>query len=254
MPTKNVTALYSNWPENEMIRKVWFESGIAQFVAETVQSNGMRLFEDLVIMTDPGRMYFGCWHSDWYSFADVAEKELGYSVWLPLVDIPSAVGGSVQYCHRSHVPENCSDIVYGCEKLERGEPYGNCEAAAAAACPEPEFRAGDAVIFAADAVHRSQLLKDPSFRRFALAARFVDSRATYSPRRTTFLNSHTYKIRHDMCRHKLRAGEAFTGPCFPLVYPEAHVGELNFERLYIRPALVAAMAQIELWRYGSNVD
>lgn len=255
--------MYSNWHENSAIQQFWFESGIAEVVAKTVGAKEMRLFEDIVIVANPADVWYGCWHADTYSFGNVVESDFSYSVWLPLVDIPAKEkGGSLQICNSStilHLPENCNlgtpaQPLFGCEVdkpiYSDRDP---CENFMKSTCEVPEFRAGDAVIFKKDTVHRTQQILDPSFRRHALIGRFVDGRATYRPMEGTFLNSHTWRIQHDMCNHQLQYGEVFKGPCFPRLHPEVDAVEATSARQYMQPSIVAALAMYEKFG-GTTVE
>ena len=243
--------MYSNWMENNAVQQFWFESGIAEVVASVVGAKAMRLFEDLVIVANAVDDWYECWHADRYSFENVVEAEFTYSVWLPLVDITKETGGSLQICNRStfsQLPESCNlgtptSPLLACVF---GQPdRDSCEKVMRNVCDVPEFRAGDAVIFRKDTVHRTQEILEPSFRRHAFIGRFVDGRATYKPKPATHLNSHIWKVQHDMCNHGLQFGKAFKGPCFPRIYPEVNTEEATSERQYMQPSLVAAFAMYE---------
>ena len=258
LPRVPVNAMYSAWLESSTLRRFWSTSNISAGLAHVFTSATLRLLDDVVIVTEPSKMAYGCWHSDWYSFGSVAKEthHSAYSVWIPLVDVPARTrGGSIQLCGRRDVPPNCTDVDFDAEaqvagQVGRGESW--CEKHMSQRCEVPDFRAGDAVLFAADMVHRTQALRDPTFQRYALIGRFVGPDARYQQRKTSFLNHHTYKVQHDMCDHGLRQADPFRGPCFPQVFPvtAAGTGELESERRYINRLLAAALAKAERVWYG----
>ena len=127
-------------------------------------------------------------------------------------------------------------------------------------------------MFTSEMIHRTQGLLDESFERYALVGRFVGDGARYKPRKTSFLNAHTYKVQHDMCEHGLRSGDPFrgegaalpgtfcfgahanclsgAGPCFPELQPRLDGGEFKAPRRYVRAWVAAALARLERLRYG----
>jgi hypothetical protein len=264
LPLVRVTALYGAWLESPLLREFWASSGIGATVGRTVNATRLRLLEDALLVTERHRMAYGCWHSDWYSFGSVAretQRRAAHSVWIPLVDVSAqARGGSVQFCRRRDVPPNCSHVDFDAEEKEAESTAGRrgggggadwCERAMDAACVAPDFQAGDAVVFAADMVHRTQALRDVSFERVALIGRFVSSEAKYHARKTSFLNSHTYKVQHDMCRHGLRENASFEGPCFPQLFPIAESAAWNTEQQYVEPWAARGMAFLEKVWFGA---
>eukprot|EP00746_Dinoflagellata_sp_MGD_P156083 gnl/MRDRNA2_/MRDRNA2_85694_c0_seq1.p1 gnl/MRDRNA2_/MRDRNA2_85694_c0~~gnl/MRDRNA2_/MRDRNA2_85694_c0_seq1.p1 ORF type:complete len:376 (+),score=29.50 gnl/MRDRNA2_/MRDRNA2_85694_c0_seq1:63-1190(+) len=251
--------LYSNWPENSAVRQFWMESGIAEVVAKTVGAEKIRLFEDILITANIRNDHMVCWHADTYSFGSVVEPWFTYSVWIPLVEITREKGGTLQICNRStfaQLPKYCDVGVPGAPALVCGlkglEEREQCEPALRKTCEIPDFRPGDAVIFAKDTIHRQFEVFEPSFRRPVFIGRFVDAQATYKTRKGTFLNSYTYKVQHDMCNHGLQTGDIIKGPCFPLVYPQIDATEATSERQYLQPNLVAGLAMLEDWWYGGQ--
>ena len=263
LPLVRVTALYGAWLESPMLREFWASSGIGATVARTANATALRLLEDVLVVTERHRMAYGCWHSDWYSFGSVAretQRHAAHSVWIPLVDVSAqARGGSVQLCRRRDVPPNCSHVDFDAEEKEaestaerRGGAEADwCERAMDAACVAPDFQAGDAVVFSADMVHRTQALRDLSFERVALIGRFVSSAAKYHARKTSYLNSHTYKVQHDMCHHGLREHASFEGPCFPQLFPVAESAAWNTEQRYVQPWAARGMAFLEKLWFGT---
>ena len=197
LPRVPVNAMYSAWLESSTLRRFWSTSNISAGLAHVFTSATLRLLDDVVIVTEPSKMAYGCWHSDWYSFGSVAKEthHSAYSVWIPLVDVPARTrGGSIQLCGRRDVPPNCTDVDFDAEaqvagQVGRGESW--CEKHMSQRCEVPDFRAGDAVLFAADMIHRTQALRDPTFQRYALIGRFVGPDARYQQRKTSFLNHHT---------------------------------------------------------------
>merc|ERR1711924_113006 len=104
---------------------------------------------------------------------------------------------------------------------------------------------GDAVVFAKDSVHRTQELIDRRFRRYAIVGRFVDIEATYLEHTTSFLTADQYRVMHDMCDHRLKSGNHFSGPCFPRIFPEVNYVEADAVRRYVRPTLIALMGMFQ---------
>jgi hypothetical protein len=217
LPLVAMNILYSAWLESANIKNFWGRSKISAVVAKIANASRLRLLEDAIVITHANKMAYDCWHSDWYSFGNVAAdtREHAHSIWIPLVDInPLQRGGSIQLCRRQDVPANCSGVDYDAERKAEGIE-GNaeswCEQRMHTSCEIPEFRAGDAVVFASDMLHRTQGLLDPGFERYALVGRFVGEGARYKPRQTSYLNYHTYKVMHDMCEHGLQRGDPIQG-------------------------------------------
>ena len=261
LPLVPVNALYSSWLESAVLRGFWGSSNIAAVVGRVTGTSMLRLLDDLVIVTEPTRMAFGCWHSDWYSYGSVtrATHHAAFSVWIPLVNISAQTrGGSLQFCGRESVPANCTQVDFDSEAKEGQRGIAGlgdswCEQLMEKACLTPDFQAGDAVIFAADMIHRTQELRDPDFRRFSLIGRFVGPEARYRQRRTPFLNHHTYKVRHDMCEHGLRENDPMRGVCFPQLLPTANRDELHGERRFVNHWFATMMAHLEWAWFGENM-
>jgi ectoine hydroxylase-related dioxygenase (phytanoyl-CoA dioxygenase family) len=261
LPTVPVNAMYSAWLESSVLRQFWATSNISAVVAHATKASTLRLLDDAVFVTEPDRMAYDCWHSDWYSFGSVtkATHHSAHSLWIALVDVPAETrGGSIQLCGRRDMPANCTGVDFDAEAKEAGRVgLGGswCEQHMSASCPIPEFRAGDAVVFAADMLHRTQSLRDPSFERYALIGRFVAEGARYQRRQTSFLNHETYKVKHDMCKHGLRPGDPILGPCFPRIFPDVDPGELDSDRRYISRWVARGMGHAErLWFGGILPD
>jgi hypothetical protein len=254
LPTVKVNALYSVWNRSPEMRSFW--AALGPMIARAVGEDEIRLQEDLIIVTAQDRLAYSCWHTDWYSFGSVATPSVGYSVWIPLNDVnASLTGGSVHMCNRSSVPGNCSGVENGCEN---GYPNGWCEKTLNSVCAPRSYRAGDALFFSADTLHRTQELLDPDFRRYAIIGRFVGGGATYRARQTSALNAWTYRTEHDSCNHQFQDGALLTGACVPRIHPmhllPAESGELESnQRRYLRRIWTVFRGAAELAWYGENL-
>ena len=122
LPRVPVNAMYSAWLESSTLRRFWSTSNISAGLAHVFTSATLRLLDDVVIVTEPSKMAYGCWHSDWYSFGSVAKEthHSAYYVVLRLDPIGGRASADPGWVNTALRPQRRAAELHRCGLRRRG--------------------------------------------------------------------------------------------------------------------------------------
>lgn len=164
------------------------------------------------------------WHVDTQSFSPT--DGAGLSVWIPLQPVTEP---PLRFACRHAVA-----AVAGCALDARGLPQPSAtnttrrracqrllDEMSAARVDEPlgPMRAGDALVFSSDMVHRTHAAAHdaPLRLRWSYTERWAAEGSTFDDERPALLTAAAHIAQQPYCVHGRRLGERLGGPCFPLV-------------------------------------
>lgn len=206
---------YCNWNRIEEYRRFMFESPAAEMAADLMQSHGVRIFHEHVLVKEPGTDKITPWHHD-QPYYCVDGRQV-CSMWIPLDPVgvetcPEFIAGSHDW-GRWFLPRRFSGIDYD-HADARLESMPDIEAHRG----DYDIRSwslepGDAIAFHFLTVHGAPSNLSARHRRRGFAARWLGDDAVYT-RRTGETSPPFPGL-----ERRLRPGDALDVDEFPLVYP-----------------------------------
>jgi len=207
------------WILDDLFWQVWTRSLIPSLLSNIMEVEGFKT-SDIRLLTDyvvgikaggSGPEVIGKYHMDSTSF-DVVDTA-GFSVWIPLMDIDSSLGGSIFTIGRQNVNLGClhSDRTYN----------ESCILEFEATKSVASYARGDILLFSHDTVHKTQPLPKHVAQvpwRYALIGRFVAGET--SRWKAPMLGP---PQRKNSCKAdgvtEISAGALLHSPCFPTIWP-----------------------------------
>ncbi len=170
----------------EAFRKFTFESPAAEAAAKLMGSKKANLFDEHLLVKEPGTENPTYWHQD-HPYFEVAGEHI-VSLWIPL-DPASKETGVMKGVRGSHlwgktyqpIRIGLGDLVEEAEKYDGPAPDVEAE-------PDKyevvswDLQPGDCVAFHAALLHGAYANLSPQVRRRALAVRFAGDDAVWQPR------------------------------------------------------------------------
>lgn len=219
------------WLSQPDIKRIIFESGVAEIAAKVMGSSEARFFYDQILVKEPGAGGRTPWHQD-QSYWPVSGEQVT-SIWIPF-DHATPETGVVTYVKGSHR----WDVLYRAEAwADPKSKSAELEAFMGKSQPElptipdilkhPEryefitwdMEPGDVILHHPKAVHGAPGNASKNTRRRALSLRWLGDDARWD-------DSHAHFLRIPQAKEMLgledqTQGEPFVGDIFPTVWPRA---------------------------------
>lgn len=204
---------YCNWQRIPEYRKFVFESGIAEKVAELLDSKTVRFFHEHVLVKEPGTREISPWHQD-QPYYCVDGEQVG-SVWLPLDPVPRSV--CPEFVAGSHrwgklfTPRKFLDHRAYDGAFEAFEPVPDIDAHRDDyEILSWDLAPGDAIAFHMKTVHGAPGTETLKTRRRAFATRWLGDDAVYARR--------PFETSPPFPEVQLEPGEPMSHELFPILF------------------------------------
>jgi ectoine hydroxylase-related dioxygenase (phytanoyl-CoA dioxygenase family) len=185
LPRGHFLAGTDHWREQPEFLDFALHSPLPAIVAALLRSEQVWLYEDSVLVKEPGSEEKTAWHQDMAYFA--LAGDLVATTWVPL-DPVTATTGAVRYVAGSHRDRTkfrpgtfVTDVSFGDPDAIDVPDYDDERVAGAARIVGFDTEPGDVVIHQARTIHGAGGNASATTRRRAISVRYAGDGTTYQP-------------------------------------------------------------------------
>jgi len=218
LPRGHFLAGTDHWREQPEFLDFALHSPLPAIVAALLRSEHVMLYEDSVLVKEPGSEEKTAWHQDMAYFALAGDNVA--TTWVPL-DPVTATTGAVRYVAGSHRDRTkfrpgtfVTDVSFGDPDAVDVPDYDDERVAGAARIVSFDTQPGDVVIHHARTIHGAGGNASATTRRRAISVRYAGDGTTYQPA------PGLAKLHHE----GLTPGQALDPDACPLAWPPAESG------------------------------
>jgi hypothetical protein len=99
MVAKALLQIWNLWTLDEAARRFTFAKRFAKVAADLMGVDGVRIFHDQALFKESGAIRTP-WHQDQFFWPLDSDKMI--TMWMPLVDVPAEIGGTMSFVSGSH--------------------------------------------------------------------------------------------------------------------------------------------------------
>ena len=217
-PRGHFLAGTDHWREQPEFLDFALHSPLPAVVAALLGSEHVWLYEDSVLVKEPGSEEKTAWHQDMAYFALAGDNVA--TTWVPL-DAVTAETGAVRYVAGSHLDRTAfrpntfvTDVSFGDDDAVDVPDYDDVRIAGAARIVSFDTQPGDVVVHHARTIHGAGGNASATTRRRAISVRYAGDGVTYQP------SPGPAKPHHE----GMVAGQALDPAACPLAWPAGAAG------------------------------
>ena len=217
-PRGHFLAGTDHWREQPEFLDFALHSPLPAVVAALLGSEHVWLYEDSVLVKEPGSEEKTAWHQDMAYFALAGDNVA--TTWVPL-DAVTAETGAVRYVAGSHLDRTAfrpntfvTDVSFGDDDAVDVPDYDDVRIAGAARIVSFDTQPGDVVVHHARTIHGAGGNASATTRRRAISVRYAGDGVTYPP------SPGPAKPHHE----GMVAGQALDPAACPLAWPAGAAG------------------------------
>jgi ectoine hydroxylase-related dioxygenase (phytanoyl-CoA dioxygenase family) len=214
-PRGHFLAGTDHWRVQPEFLEFALHSPLPAIIAVLLGSAQVWLYEDSVLVKEPGSQERTAWHQDMAYFA--LAGDLVATTWVPFDPVTSTTG-AVRYVAGSHRDRTryrpntfVTDVSFGDDADVDVPDYDEVSLAGAARIVCFDTEPGDVVVHHARTIHGAGGNASATTRRRAISVRYAGDGTTYAP------GSASVKPHHE----SMRAGEALDPTACPVAWPPA---------------------------------
>ena len=217
-PRGHFLAGTDHWREQPEFLDFALHSPLPAIVAALLGSEQVWLYEDSVLVKEPGSEEKTAWHQDMAYFALAGDNIA--TTWVPL-DVVTAETGAVRYVVGSHLDRTkfrpntfVTDVSFGRDDAVDVPDYDDAKIAGAARIVSFDTQPGDVVVHHARTIHGAGGNASATTRRRAISVRYAGDGTTYRPTPGPAKPHHEGMV----------AGQALDPAACPLAWPAGEAG------------------------------
>jgi ectoine hydroxylase-related dioxygenase (phytanoyl-CoA dioxygenase family) len=220
-PRGHFLAGTDHWREQPEFLDFALHSPLPAIVAALLGSEHVWLYEDSVLVKEPGSEEKTAWHQDMAYFALAGDNVA--TTWVPL-DAVTSETGAVRYVAGSHLDRTkfrpntfVTDVSFGDDDAVDVPDYDDARIAGAARVVSFDTQPGDVVVHHARTIHGAGGNASATTRRRAISVRYAGDGTTYQP------TPGPAKPHHE----DMVAGQALDPAACPLAWPAHEAGRAH---------------------------
>ena len=217
-PRGHFLAGTDHWREQLEFLDFALHSPLPAIVAALLGSEHVWLYEDSVLVKEPGSEEKTAWHQDMAYFALAGDNVA--TTWVPL-DAVTSETGAVRYVAGSHLDRTkfrpntfVTDVSFGDDDAVDVPDYDDARIAGAARIVSFDTQPGDVVVHHARTIHGAGGNASATTRRRGISVRYAGDGTTYRPTPGPAKPHHEGMV----------AGQALDPAACPLAWPAGEAG------------------------------